>query len=249
MLGAIVGAVASVASSIFGGSSKPQQTTTTNYVDYKRMVRMAEAAGFNPLTAIRNGGSAGFTVGTTTTPAAPLSARIADGVAGGVQSFLANFDPHQDQLREAEFKLVEAQLANLQADTSLKVQLGQVPSYTAGTGARRMGGGVQQGETFKSVTDVLPASAGAPQTTEIQRPAGTNPWGQIPMHIDPNQPDGANWEDRYGEFLGGVLGGVVPLGADVYHNLKRGGRAAYDWYMAPPLSHPPRIMIHPRGYQ
>ena len=69
---------------MFGGKSKKQETTTTSYVDYGRMVRDAEAAGFNPLTALRNGGAAGFSVSTGTTPATPLSARIADGVSGAL---------------------------------------------------------------------------------------------------------------------------------------------------------------------
>ena len=46
--------------------------------------------------------------------------RIADGVSGAAQTFLANFDPFKDQQREAEFNLVQAQLANLNADTALK---------------------------------------------------------------------------------------------------------------------------------
>lgn len=226
MWGALIGAGASLIGSIFGGGSKERKTTTTqvNRVDYARMVRDAEAAGFNPLTALRNGGAAGFSIGTTTstTPPTPLSARIADGVAGGVQSFLANFDPFQDQKREMEFKLVEAQLANLQADTRLKganlnrVRFGDVPSYSAGPMKRQVGAGVRQGQSFKSVADALPANAGASQTPTVETPTLTNPWPTSwGAEIDPNVPDAAAAEERWGD-VGGSLYGLGIAVKDIY---------------------------------
>ena len=218
MWGAILGGVASAVGSIFGGSSKSQ--TTTSYVDYKRMVRDAEAAGFNPLTALRNGGAAGFSV--TSTGAAPLSARIADGVSGGVQNFLANFDPHKDQQRELETRVVEAQLANLQADTALKtVKFGNVPTYTASPVKLVMGSGVKKGQTFTSVADVLPPSAGTSQTPDVEKPTVTNPfpsrWG---ASVNPNVPDAAAWEDRYGdsELLSMAVGAGIGA-TDIYYNI------------------------------
>ncbi|MBX8827558.1 hypothetical protein, partial [Ochrobactrum sp. SFR4] len=155
MFGALIGAGASLLGGLFGGKSKKQETTTTSHVDYGRMVREAEAAGFNPLTALRNGGAAGFSVSTGSTPATPLSARLADGVAGAANTFLANFDPFKDRQRENEFKLVEAQLANLNADTALKQRtgLGSVPTYTAGNTKRTMGASVGHNQKFKSVAD------------------------------------------------------------------------------------------------
>lgn len=200
MLGALIGAGASLIGSLFGSGSKKQETA--NYVDYGRMVRDAEAAGFNPLTALRNGGAAGFTV--SSTPAAPLSSRLADGVAGATNSFLANFDPFQDKQREIGFKLAEAQLANLQADTSLKkVQFGGVPTYTGGTQKRIMGSGVSHGQTFKSAADALPASAGKSQTPTVETPTVTNPYPESwDITVDPNWPDAAAMEDRYGDDFG-----------------------------------------------
>lgn len=218
MWGAILGGVASAVGNIFGGGSKKQETTSR--VDYKRLVRDAEAAGFNPLTALRNGGSAGFSV--TSTGAAPLSARIADGVSGGVQNFLANFDPHKDQQRELETRVVEAQLANLQADTALKtVKFGNVPSYTASPVKRVMGSGVKKSQTFSSVADVLPPSAGTSQTPDVEKPTVTNAfpssWG---ASVNPNVPDASAWEDRYGDSE--VLSMATGLGigaTDIYYNV------------------------------
>ena len=223
MWGALIGAGASLLGGLFGGKSKKQETTTTSHVDYKRMVREAEAAGFNPLTALRNGGAAGFSVSTGTIPATPLSARIADGVSGAAQTFLANFDPFKDQQRETEFKLVEAQLANLNADTALKQRtgLGSVPTYTGGNTKRTMGAGVGHNQKFKSVADVLPPSAGAPQTPDIEKPKATNPYGvKSGKLIDPNRPDASAWEDRYGDNeLMNLYAGLSNKWNDEWYNL------------------------------
>lgn len=129
---ALIGAGATLIGGLFGSGSKKQETTTTSHVDYKRMVRDAEAAGFNPLTALRNGGAAGFSVSTSTTPAAPLSARIADGVSSGVNAFLQNFDPHADKQREQGSRLIDAQIRNLNASTAELTQRHAV--RTAGNG-------------------------------------------------------------------------------------------------------------------
>ncbi|MBX8818329.1 hypothetical protein HBA95_18500 [Ochrobactrum sp. MR31] len=210
---------------MFGGKSKKQETTTTSHVDYGRMVREAEAAGFNPLTALRNGGAAGFSVSTGTTPATPLSARIADGVSGAAQTFLANFDPFKDQQRETEFKLVEAQLANLNADTALKQRtgLGSVPTYTGGNTKRTMGAGVGHNQKFKSVADVLLTSAGAPQTPTIEKPTVTNPYSvSSGLHVNPAVPDADAFETRYGDSeILSTINGALSWSADMFYNARR----------------------------
>ncbi|RUW86529.1 hypothetical protein EOA35_35565, partial [Mesorhizobium sp. M8A.F.Ca.ET.023.01.1.1] len=96
----------SLLSGLFGGGDQE----TTSHVDYKRMVTDAEAAGFNPLTAIRNGGSAGFT--STTTPGNPVG-----GALSRVGDWLTNFDPFADAERAQRGKLLDAQIANLNAET------------------------------------------------------------------------------------------------------------------------------------
>jgi len=131
------GAIASIGSSLIGGlfgkKKKQEKTVTESHVDYGRMVREAEAAGFNPLTALRNGGSAGFSVSTSTTPANPLSSPVAGGLAGAVENglnhFLENYDPFRDNAKEAEFDIVQAQLNKLQNNVSGSVGFGDVPSY------------------------------------------------------------------------------------------------------------------------
>lgn len=114
------------------------------------MVREAEAAGFNPLTALRNGGAAGFSTSTTTVPGLSGGEIIGQGLsqfANNVGNFLADFDPMADQKKEAEYQLVQAQIKNLNASSSAmeRQALGapgsfNVPQYGAGSTERRPSG-------------------------------------------------------------------------------------------------------------
>lgn len=203
MIPALISAGASILGSLLGGKK------SSNRINYKQMVKDAEAAGFNPLTALRNGGSAGYMQGGNPT----ALSRIADGV-GEFGNFVANFDPLQDDKREVEFQLVQAQIANLNADTSTKLRFGQVPSFTAGNKARVMGGNVAHGQTFKSVAEVLPPSAGGSQTPTVEKPTITNPYPtDRGVRVNPALPDASAWEERYGE-LGDWLGGALTFLGD-----------------------------------
>lgn len=96
------------------------------------MVADAEAAGFNPLTALRNGGAAGFSV-TSQPVLSSTHQAIGEGLSG-ISNFIANFDPFEDQLREVQYQTMQAQLGNLQADTALKQKMMfDPPAVTART--------------------------------------------------------------------------------------------------------------------
>lgn len=99
------------------------------------MVKDAEAAGFNPLTAIRNGGSAGYTV--TSHPALSSGAFLADAI-GGVGRAIASIDPMAQKTADLEFEIRQATLENLQADTAARkrASIGGVPVSTGGMHAR-----------------------------------------------------------------------------------------------------------------
>lgn len=213
---ALIGAGASLIGSIFGSKSKKQETTTTSHVDYRRMVREAEAAGFNPLTALRNGGAAGFSVSTSTTPAAPLSARLADGVQSGVNAFLQNFDPHADTAREQQARLIDAQVRNLNASTA---ELTARHAVTArGNGALANRGQSDVDQMLKEPPN--PARFGGVLTPEIGTPEATNPWPRDwGLIIDPNTANAEQYEDRYGEFLGSIIGSGVTLYKDGKANI------------------------------
>lgn len=105
MWSALLGAGISALGSIFGKDDDEKKVTST--VDYKKMAREAEAAGFNPLTVLRNGGSAGFT--TTHHPA--LSAKAGFGEAfQTIGNALMSFDARADERAELEQQLLKAQI-------------------------------------------------------------------------------------------------------------------------------------------
>lgn len=198
--------------------AKNNPTVIKGEVDYTQLVKSAEDAGFNPLTAMRNGGSAGFS--SQSSPSTPLSrtaptrqaplrqvasgGSVAGSALGAIGDFISNFDPHLDQKRELETRLVEAQIKNLTSSTELnKAKFGDVPTHTAGTKAIQFGAGVSAGA---QKLQTLPLKMGAPQTPTIEKPTVTNPWGQLNASVDPNQPDAAAYEERYGEPLSWVFG-------------------------------------------
>lgn len=108
MWGAIAGAAASVIGSLFGGSDDEEVTTT---IDYGAMAKAAEKAGFNPLTAIRNGGSAGFT--TTHHPGLSAMSRIGN-AAQTLGNALMAFDERADERAYREQVLLRGQLDKVQ---------------------------------------------------------------------------------------------------------------------------------------
>lgn len=182
-------------------------TVIKGEVDYEQMVASAEKAGINPLTALRNGGSAGFSA--TSQPSAPLSRTAptrhaalrhapgqtaAPGMGGaigdGIMGFLQNFDPFADQKREMEQRLVEAQISSLNAGTlnmrssANRPMSFNVPAYTANTMEQRTSG--------KSATVTPPSRV-------MYDMDGT----KIP--VGPGSKAG-DWEDEYGEVAGELEG-------------------------------------------
>lgn len=176
------------------------------------MVREAEAAGFNPLTAIRNGGSAGFSVTNSTTPAVPLSARLADGVANATQTFFANFDPHADAMREKQYALIDAQVRNLNA------QSGAIfPAMPGGFHSPGTYGGTYEGRASGKAGQLSGIAPTAPEagdrTATNVFPAGTE-WEANPYLVDAEL-----WEQRYWE-VGGAIGALVNGVGDHFWNTK-----------------------------
>lgn len=225
MLPAIIGAVAGpLLGGIFGKKNKPQ--VTTSYVDYERMVKDATAAGFNPLTALRNGGAAGFSTSTTTGGALSqpsFMSSVGDALAAGINAW-ANYDELADEQRKAEYDLVMAQLEgiNLNNQALRKQSLGDAP-MRASAGSVTVSTNSQSGEPASTST----APDGLPQPIEAGDRTATNPWKVFT--IDPKASDGAVFEERYGDFMGGLIGGTAPLVADIKHNLDRGLVKYTDW--------------------
>lgn len=165
------------------------------------MVEDAEAAGFNPLTAIRNGGSAGFT--TTSHPALSSGAFIAEAL-GQFGNIVSSYDPMAKATAELEHKIKQETLRNLQADTAqrLRASIGGVPVSTA---APRKAG-IQP-----ALAKQVPPTAGG---TTVTNPLPARFGGEV----NPGFVDAEAWETRYGDIAQEV-GGLLNVGADIYWNL------------------------------
>lgn len=101
----------SLVSGVFGLFGKKKQSTETT-VNYQKMAASATAAGFNPLTALRNGGSAGFTTTTgPTTSQLPEALGNLGGILG--DALERKLDPIKAKKRELDTALVDAQLRQL----------------------------------------------------------------------------------------------------------------------------------------
>ena len=126
MFGARIGAGACILCGLF--VSKKQKTETT--VDYVKMAQNAEAAGFNPLTALRNGGSAGF----TSTVHHPGLSALGNGIANAGASFGAALDARMDPIRQQNVaQQADAQnhrLVQLQLAPKQQMIFGDVPTRT-----------------------------------------------------------------------------------------------------------------------
>lgn len=108
MIGEIITGGLGLIGSLFG---KKKQTTTST-VNYYQMAKKAAEAGFNPLTAIRNGGSAGFT--TTTSPTASMLPEALANLGGVLGPALRKqLDPMEAKKRQLDTALVDYQLRQL----------------------------------------------------------------------------------------------------------------------------------------
>jgi len=214
-------------------------------VDYVKLRQNAEAAGFNPLTALRAGGGAGFT--TTHHPSLASGGFMADALSS-FGNAIASIDPMRDATAKLEYQIKQETLKNIQADTAARkrASLGGVP---VSTGARTVvrASPLQRG---------LPASAGLPQMPTVETPTVTNPWPTSSgWPVNPGLPDAATYEQRYGE-PGDWIGGVLTFGGDVANWLYRGQQylkrqtdeARKRPYRAPPDPYDRKMYIPPALY-
>lgn len=200
-LGALITTGGSLVGKLLGGGG----SETTSTIDYKALRRAAEKGGFNPLTALRAGGGAGFT--TTHQPAFASGEFIADALAG-VGNVVAQIDPMRDATAKLEHDLKLATLANIQADTAARLHATRsVAGAPVSTGARAI-----------SVTPAM--SSGMPVRPTPETPTATNPYPRSSgMPINPDIPDAAAAEERYGDVAGSLWGIGVGI-ADFVHSFR-----------------------------
>jgi len=200
----IVGAVAGpLVSGIFGSKQKPQ----TSEVNYKKMVENARAAGFNPLTALRNGGSAGFT---TTSPALSSRSFVGDALQAGFNQFFGYKQDQLDEERERlQMEIMRQDLANAKAQGDIFKNYGFTPpSVTTYTGGH-------ENTVQPSLGSRRPNSPTAGRDSDVTDTviAGKD------IKANPSMSNADKLEERYGDLVSSVAG-VGTLAADTWHNSK-----------------------------
>lgn len=207
LFSSILGAVAGPIAGLFGSKkSKPQ--VVENRVDYQRMVRDAEAAGFNPLTALRNGGSAGFSsqISHPALSSGSFSSGIGDALANGVSAW-ASYDPMADQKADLEYQLVQEQLKTVQQMNRQERRSFDVPTYS-GANTRSSSGGFRPNVPVAGVNP-----GGSLKVTDPWSGSVFDPY----MTIHPGLPDAETQSTRYGEIVE-MIGGVGVLGGDLAYS-------------------------------
>ncbi len=204
------------------------------------LVTDAEASGFNPLSILRNGGASNYNAAAGFAPlsrSAPVRQAPETVVASGdigagvsrVGDFLANFDPFADDKREQESRLIESQIASLNAGGLSGVKRGR------GSYASADRSGVAKGASLSS-----PKSKGnAPGEGTLV--GGDDPkvssmgWNdrKYGWHHAPFMPDAETVENIYGdsELLSMGYGAAKLLtdaGYSAYRNVKAGIMSRID---------------------
>ena len=188
---------AAVPALVGGLFKKKEKQTTSGSIDYVKLRQNAEAAGFNPLTALRAGGGAGFQV--THHPVLAGSNFVAQALSDGLQAGFG-YDPNQTRRAELETEIMQAQLARLNG--------GARPNYGL--------------DPLAATGPNVKVYDGAPLTPEAKAPEITNPWPKYwGWKVSPDAPNVEAFEDRYGDLTGGLIGGVTVLGHDVAGGVKR----------------------------
>lgn len=208
------------------------------------LVEDATKAGFNPLTLVRSGAASNYNAGAGLAPlsstpltSAPLVATpspmrqapvrqavggsVAADAIGSVGDFIANFDPFADSKREQEYRLVESQIAALNASALSGVARG-AGSFAQGDFERRPSGA--GGALSKK------GPLGHPGQWEAGDVTVTNPFKSEP--VNPNVSDAAVWEQRYGEpgsWVGGVWVGFNDLTDAGARYIDKAGKAVTNW--------------------
>lgn len=183
----IIGAGISALGQLFGGKEKEQTSTT---IDYKAMARAAEKAGFNPLTAIRNGGSAGFT--TTTHPGLSMSDRFGQAFQT-IGNALASYDARADERADLELRIQRAELERIQKQNlGMQMMSFDAPhaagSTRSGSSAKNGGSGAgyytntDLGETPQAEHEPVTELDDVVQSTQQVVTAVKDAWNRDPIH-------------------------------------------------------------------
>jgi hypothetical protein len=182
----MIGELISGASSFLGGLFGKKEQKTTTEVDYVKMARNATKAGFNPLTAIRYGGSAGFT--TTTSPTVSQLPQALASLGGTLgQAYEDKIDPLKQKQRQYDTALVDYQLRQLKEGP--KAMPGRLYPSAQTTGVK-ISSFNKPGQSGAFIGPNLPPGSGPNGEIEPAMVAWRRSDGSLMYTYNPNFPDG-----------------------------------------------------------
>lgn len=222
-IGEIISAGVGLIGSLFG---KKKQTTTST-VDYSKMADEAHIAGFNPLTALRNGGSAGFT--TTTSPTISQTPELLANLGGVLGNALGNkLDPIEAKKREIDTLLVDRQLQSLKQGPAR--QWTQNSTFNGVKVSQQLAPRVGVSGVKKAASVPAAYDLGNPNAYEQSDAKKMNYGNQNVWKSNPWLPAAETIEDDFGDVAGSVYGAPKAV-VDIGYNLGRWGLMAKDAYV------------------
>lgn len=185
----MIGEIISGGLSLLGGLFGKKKQKTESSVNYVQMAKNAEAAGFNPLTALRNGGSAGF----TSTVSHPGLSGVADAVSQiGGQIGLAlekKFDPIEQKRSQVESALLDYQLATIQNKPKAPMMFGDVPSKTGSAQRIQLSSPLSHKAKTAPAAAIAATSGAAVNWSDPPKPSDTD----IPLWVAARDRDGKRY--------------------------------------------------------
>lgn len=207
----LISAGAGLIGKLFGGGDDNQ---SSNRVNYKQLVKDAEAAGFNPLTVLRAGGAAGYT---TTSHPALSSANSIGAIAEAVGNFAMNFDANKAAREQAEFDLVNAQIENIQTETAQRRAAMAVPKRIAGNHQDANGRPLADPVTSPVVKLPWATPLALGPKPEAGDTTVTNPFPlRGGLMVNPNFKDAEMGETRYGDIAQELFGAMNIIADTAY---------------------------------
>lgn len=221
MLGSIIGPAIGAIGSIFGG-----RKTTKSSVDYVAMRKNAEKAGFNPLTALQNGGAAGF-ARVSGPPALSSTEAIANVLGTAADTWFNRDKVAADAEKEAlEVALMRQELANLQKPSEVVRQRDfgySIPQVTLSSGAAHARSPVLASELPVSPRRPVLHGGDAGASGRDLR-LGSRDW-----HVNTGTSPAADWSDEYGDLAESIIG-IPKLVFDTGYNAAEFANNLYrDW--------------------
>lgn len=197
ILGSIIGPAIGALGSVLGG-----RKTTKSSVDYVALRKNAEKAGFNPLTALQNGGSAGF-ARVSGPPALSSTEAIANVLGTAADTWFNRDKVAADAEKEAlELALMRQELANLQKPSEVVRDRDfgySIPQVTTSTGSAH-------DAPSPPLASRLPVSSGSPVLHgPVNGSDGLTVAGQKWERVTQTSP-ASDWSDEYGDVAESIIG-------------------------------------------